>query len=392
MSSQRLEGSDLEALLARVRSEHGGTATIVEANKVRRGGVGGFFAKESFEVVVDIPDDVGAVRPDAHRSPAAPPVDDPRLDELHRDDLHCDEDGDRAGDDDDEPFVAFSLDELAGRVDDPAPTFSEVLGKAIAAERAAALEPAWPAATALAEAAKVPSHAVPRFEPGTRQGQLLTGATAPSSGGLSAADLRALARLGLPTERAGLLARSDDPAAVALVRLLEGFPAAPAIPRSANAVVAVLGDRADALALASTIAGDPSRVVVAGRHRGADLRHPGDVVDLRRSWRRRHGVVVALEAPFGIEPAPEVAAMLDALLPSLVLGHVDAGRKPEDVAAWSAAVGGLDAVALTGIDRTTTPAAVLATGIPVATIDGQPATASRWAALLTDRLTASLAA
>ncbi len=56
MSSQlRFEGNDLEDLLERVRSEVGEDARIVAANKLRKGGVGGFFARELFEVIVEPP-------------------------------------------------------------------------------------------------------------------------------------------------------------------------------------------------------------------------------------------------------------------------------------------------------------------------------------------------
>lgn len=47
---QHYSGPELGALLAQVRSELGEDATIHEANKVRSGGIGGFFAKESFEI------------------------------------------------------------------------------------------------------------------------------------------------------------------------------------------------------------------------------------------------------------------------------------------------------------------------------------------------------
>ena len=36
--------------MARVRREHGPTARIVKAERVRSGGIGGFFAREYFEV------------------------------------------------------------------------------------------------------------------------------------------------------------------------------------------------------------------------------------------------------------------------------------------------------------------------------------------------------
>ena len=52
-----LEGDDLEALLARARAEGGPHARIVRAEKLRHGGVLGFFAKEKFEVALEVPDE-----------------------------------------------------------------------------------------------------------------------------------------------------------------------------------------------------------------------------------------------------------------------------------------------------------------------------------------------
>jgi hypothetical protein len=53
-SQRRFEGPVLEDLLDRVRAEAGSSAQIVAANRVRKGGLGGFFAREYFEVIVDI--------------------------------------------------------------------------------------------------------------------------------------------------------------------------------------------------------------------------------------------------------------------------------------------------------------------------------------------------
>ena len=54
MASQlRFEGGELEELLERVRIEVGPEARIVAANRIRQGGIAGFFAREGYEVVVD---------------------------------------------------------------------------------------------------------------------------------------------------------------------------------------------------------------------------------------------------------------------------------------------------------------------------------------------------
>jgi hypothetical protein len=63
-----LEGDDLEALLLRAHREGGTAARIVRAEKVRRGGILGFFAKEGFEVAVEIPKDA---EPDGEAAQAA---------------------------------------------------------------------------------------------------------------------------------------------------------------------------------------------------------------------------------------------------------------------------------------------------------------------------------
>ena len=49
-----LEGKSITALLAQVRNEHGNDVTIVAAEKVRSGGLGGFFAKESYSLTVEV--------------------------------------------------------------------------------------------------------------------------------------------------------------------------------------------------------------------------------------------------------------------------------------------------------------------------------------------------
>jgi hypothetical protein len=52
-----LEGPAIEPLLAQVRDEYGSRVRIISADKVRSGGVGGFFAKQHYELSVEVPDD-----------------------------------------------------------------------------------------------------------------------------------------------------------------------------------------------------------------------------------------------------------------------------------------------------------------------------------------------
>jgi hypothetical protein len=70
VSQQRFEGPVLEDLLDRVRAEAGPGAQIVAANRVRKGGLGGFFAREFFEVVVDIPETLDIAQHEQDEAPA----------------------------------------------------------------------------------------------------------------------------------------------------------------------------------------------------------------------------------------------------------------------------------------------------------------------------------
>ena len=65
-----LEGPAIEPLLAQVREEYGTHVKIISADKVRTGGIGGFFARQKYELSVEVPDDVAPAP-----APAAKPAD-----------------------------------------------------------------------------------------------------------------------------------------------------------------------------------------------------------------------------------------------------------------------------------------------------------------------------
>ena len=54
MPTRQFDGPTLEAALEAVRAEVGSDAKILGAEKVRTGGIAGFFAKERFEVTVEV--------------------------------------------------------------------------------------------------------------------------------------------------------------------------------------------------------------------------------------------------------------------------------------------------------------------------------------------------
>lgn len=65
MPLRRFEGPSLAELTERARSEVGPGARIVRAQRVRRGGVAGFFAREVFVVEVDVPEPAEVAAADA---------------------------------------------------------------------------------------------------------------------------------------------------------------------------------------------------------------------------------------------------------------------------------------------------------------------------------------
>ncbi len=161
--------------------------------------------------------------------------------------------------------------------------------------------------------------------------------------------------------------------------------------------MAVVGDLRTAAsvarALAPSLAVEPDAIIlITPRRQGSagggplELTTEAEINDHRRSWRwRSHPTLVALDAPVSRKDHAWAAAMLASLEPTAAWGVADASRKPEDIAAWSEALGGLDALSLADTESTVSPAAILRLGLPVALLDGEPATPERWADLLLDR-------
>jgi hypothetical protein len=68
-----LEGPAIEPLLAQVRQEYGSGVRIISADKVRSGGFGGFFAKQHYELSVEVPDSTEDRTEMAPRKTTTPP-------------------------------------------------------------------------------------------------------------------------------------------------------------------------------------------------------------------------------------------------------------------------------------------------------------------------------
>jgi hypothetical protein len=439
--THRLTGNDLEELLARVPAEHGPDAVIVEANKLRTGGLGGFFAKESFEVMVEAPE--GAAVPATGRPTAAAQPDRPRrgtsIDDLIA--AASDGDGFEAGSAPattaaEAPLRAPQRPLRAEPIPTPeaapvtaqpspgasAPTlstdgapFADVLGRLVrdlTAEDAPSAPdapfepfpavrvvgprmPAAPAESPTALAAQEPQAAVVPSPEAPAHPQVAPAIPRP------ALEPAWLAQLGVPEEVAANLLPIGDPA-IELLRMLERIPRPEALPTAPGCVIAVVGRREEAQEIAEAIAGslrlDPDGIVVASPRFGRSplpqerrITCAEHADDRRRAWRRRRTpTIVAVDAPVSLDPGGTSWALhlVDALEPSQVWGVVDATRKTEDVAAWNELVGGIDALAVTHLHATSSPAAILGAGIPVGLIDGHDATPARWAAVLTERIAA----
>jgi hypothetical protein len=96
--------------------------------------------------------------------------------------------------------------------------------------------------------------------------------------------------------------------------------------------------------------------------------------------------IVAVNLPPGRSGLTWAREILDQLEPTIAWSIVSAGWKPEDVRDWIERLGGVDAMALTNLDDTVSPAAALDLGLPVGRLDGKPATAIAWSELLVERL------
>lgn len=366
---QTFDGRELDAVLARVRKEAGADAKIVRATKVRTGGIGGFFSKETFKVSVEVTDAPAPVVPSTVPAPEAPPLVPP-------------------------PASIF---ELADLVDE---------AEATTYERATPAPPPPAPVTAVATErppVHVPSTEGPSFNAVLRRIASEAGAPLPEP----AASVHvepARARVAVPTTNPELLSlgipesmlpsdMSPGMAVAALLRSLR-LPAVPPVPAEPGAVTVVIGDRRAAGRLAADVAAELHLtkhdvwVAEPGPEGRTDrLATPADALAERRTW-GAGPTVVALSAPAGTRDLRWAASMLDALEPSAVWGVVGADRKNEDVQAWAEGLGGLDALALEHLDATVSPASILQLGIPVARIEGRKATPALWAVLLAERIAA----
>jgi hypothetical protein len=149
-----------------------------------------------------------------------------------------------------------------------------------------------------------------------------------------------------------------------------------------------------AQSLAASLRLDPDRVQWATRGDLAGLAPKGSrmttvetAIDRRQDAAEAGTVtIVAVDAPLRAD-AYWMAQMLAIWSPVAVWAVVEATRKPDDLGPWLDGLPRVDALVVQDTDLSADPAAVLRqVDIPVALLDGVPATPHRWASLLCERL------
>jgi len=429
MSPMRLllEGPDLHTLLDQIRREYGAEARIVQAEKVRRGGVGGFFARERFHIQVEVSQMKGTsvAAPGRGGSPVKSVMD--LVDRLNREE------------------EALRMDVIDAPLQVGSPRAPAAQAFASAAQPAAPAQSAPPVSSAnpppfavirpsSAFSAPVSTQSAsfadvmsrleqsidsPMLAPAGRAGRpdtsvaggplrptAPTGPTleplqvpqdrvrSPLSTGAQMAE-RAT-RMGVPPHvLAGIVDQTD--VYRRLLAWVESRPTAPMIVSAPGQVIVVVGEATAAMrvagALAREVGVDQSTILLAvpASSTGHDVnvgRLLSDVSDIAmRRERWQHSVastIVVVEAALPPAARGWLNAVVPALAPTFTWAVAQASTKVNDVVSWASVIGDVDALALVNVPATGDPAAALAGPLPVGLLDGQRATVTRWMAMLTN--------
>lgn len=420
-----LEGSDLETLLLRVRAEMGPQARVIKAERVRTGGVGGFFAKERFELTVEMPEmaaGAGIVDTDApvrtaplmtpaSRGPVAPATpagmsgiealldaadagDGPVLDAPVLDGPALDETLPVSTERDSFASILDSVRQLAYETSAGAP-LGDPAPRAKTGATAPPVSPTRPAE---------PAPTVPDVEivPPPAPGPQVLGKTVRPAEFVAVrttgASFGELVDLGVPRQVLEQLPPGQG--RYTLSEVLSHVPRAPQLVRGPASVVVVAGVGEPVIAAAAAIArrlGLPdSEIALAGRFTPRTGYGPWVLTGMSARRLRAATVetenvlVVALGVGVDASDWSVAAGLVEAFDPDQVWAVVEADRTVRDARRWMAALADrhpVDAVAACNVASTTAPAAVLELGVPVGMIDSVPASAVVWAAALSEHLT-----
>lgn len=403
------EGPDLDKLLAEVNAQPG--AEILYQDRVRRGGVCGFFAREVHRIAYRVADEGSS----ADESPAevvevvevaeVSAVDGGwAADVLAADVLAA------------EAPAAAALAEQPGVATSPAaelyagvPAVSQPvtalpeLDDLLATAEAAETDPGAPTDFAtllrtLTEAEPHDTAAPPVLEPAVPPARPEPARQKSNVTAIGKPDARARLEMLMQLRQVGVPVsvnpRTDTHTLYeALESILEELPAPALPPRAAGEVLAVVGEAGAALQAARTCAAmlriPVESIGVAGiADAGAD--HPvitgqAEALRLRTELRRADLpsiVVIATDATVAGPDDPWAAEMLAALCPTAVWAVVDARWKTEDSRAQLDRLGRVDALVVHSAQLSASPASVWDLDLPLGLLDGRAASTFAWTGLL----------
>lgn len=365
----KFDGPNLEELLARVQRELGPEASIIEANRTRKGGIGGFFAREWFEVIVD------------GRSIAEDSAADGTEDGAEH---QAEGEATRTKDEVD-PFLALAstIDDVhehtggeVSRVKDRAATAFELVLAGAQREHAVG-SPVLPPSPQPALTPQPALASQPALAP--QPALTLHSLTNEATKSVAAPKARRLRDLDLP----------------ALLGHLDRMVPERLLPTGVAPVIAVVGDpnqvRQVAASVAAMVGLGEADVVVASPE-------PKDVApwlalgdpDAARAragrWREAdHPTVVAVELSPGADGHAWAASMLQAMEVDQVRLVAKAWQLADQLAAKAQALGGIDGLDLIEMEAAAEPELFLELDLGVLAIDGRPATSELWAALMYER-------
>lgn len=402
----QLDGPDLEELLVRARDEYGEDVRIVKADKVRSGGIGGFFTREHYELSIEL-DDVNGAPADVVDSATR---DERPISLLDLADAISDRELQSRTAQEPEPLpftpgigpsistegasfasILAGLSHTVAETSKAEPAYERSLPKA-STETSVEVRPTFAPAMPARQMARPASQARQQSRP-ARKARPTGRATS------SEISLRDLRDLGLP--RTILPAREQGDLLSVLVSGLRSLPQAPRLPIGAGSIVAVVGEGESAWDAALQVArsmglDEKSLAYVTAGGAPAKIAPARRITDLEQlqvrleRWRKRAtATIVVVDAPMSVKAAAWNRKAIGALEASAVWLVVPATRKTEDVAHWAERLGRVDGLVVTDVDASSDPASVLQLNIPVAWLDGRPATPGAWAGLLVDRLVAA---
>jgi hypothetical protein len=355
-------------------------ATIVDARKIRTGGVAGFFARERFEVRVETPET---------RAPAVEALaEEPPASLLDLADLVDEEEADVTR----HVVGRIPVAQVAATVARRA--FEESMATTTVGMRGLdrpGLRPLGGVPEPVLEPVEVPRASLPSTEGDSFRSvlrQLVSEIQPPAAAQepVAAPFERLAADLDLVDDDR-LPAPVDTSLTTAVARALDLSELPAEI--GARATIAVVGPGWPALQVATSIAhqvaGPDATLDETWEHdRPLHVLFPVGDDAYDTSW--TGPTVVAIDAPMGTLDLAWASQVLDVLDPDVVWGVVDATRKNDDISEWCVDIGGVDVLAVENLDATCSPAAVLELGLPVGLIDRRPATRLAWASLLAERV------